>query len=486
MKPTNDLHELVQSLTKSEKRFFKLQSSLQSGEKNYVRIFDLLERMEVYDEEYVKEHFKGEVFLKHLPSEKNHLFKLILKALRSFHGEHSTSNLIKQELKNVEILFYKGLYLECKKALKRAKRMATDHEFFYYLFEIISWQKTLLEEDYENGDFSESIDDLSREEEEVLVRLRNLTEYQVLYGKVNAVFRLGGFTPSAVDEESIREMKNSLLISDETHAQSSRARCIRLYSLGFCAIAQNEIEKANHHFEQLLALFDECAWLKDDKAKRYLRTLGQYLTCKILLKDRQAAKQLYGRLEELAELPRFQSHDLHVFRTRMMKQLQIEMALFFDQSVNIEDLKSAIEEDSSYISKEFDMVFNYRLAMYEFANKNYQKAQKYVNYVINNAERDLRQDVYGHVRVLNVFIHLCLENHDLVDYALKSIIRFYSNRDRDHAAEVNFLKVLKQLNKKDRIERKDFIASGKLEEAFPAHKNMEDQLLFVTMKKGMN
>jgi len=58
MKPTHDLFDLVHSLTKSEKRFFKLQSSLQAGEKNYVRIFDLLEKMDHYDEEFVKESFK--------------------------------------------------------------------------------------------------------------------------------------------------------------------------------------------------------------------------------------------------------------------------------------------------------------------------------------------------------------------------------------------------------------------------------------------
>lgn len=44
MKPTNDLFDLIHALTKSEKRFFKLQSSLPNGEKNYVRLFDAIEK----------------------------------------------------------------------------------------------------------------------------------------------------------------------------------------------------------------------------------------------------------------------------------------------------------------------------------------------------------------------------------------------------------------------------------------------------------
>ena len=46
MKPSSELFDLISTLTKSEKRFFKMQSSLQSGDKNYVRLFDLVEKME--------------------------------------------------------------------------------------------------------------------------------------------------------------------------------------------------------------------------------------------------------------------------------------------------------------------------------------------------------------------------------------------------------------------------------------------------------
>ena len=75
MKPSTELFKLIKSLTKSEKRFFKLSSSLQSGEKNYLKIFDFIERQSSYDEEELKKTYEGETFIKHLPSEKNHLYK---------------------------------------------------------------------------------------------------------------------------------------------------------------------------------------------------------------------------------------------------------------------------------------------------------------------------------------------------------------------------------------------------------------------------
>ena len=81
MKPSTELFKLIKSLTKSEKRFFKLSSSLQSGDKNYLKIFDHIEKQDEYDEDAIKEVFAKETFIKHLPSEKNHLYKLILKSL---------------------------------------------------------------------------------------------------------------------------------------------------------------------------------------------------------------------------------------------------------------------------------------------------------------------------------------------------------------------------------------------------------------------
>ena len=137
MKPSTELYSLIKSLTKSEKRFFKLNSTLQAGEKNYLKIFDFIEKQKKYDEDDLKANFAKETFIKHLPSEKNHLYKLILKSLRSYYSDHSVSSQLKQEIKNVEILYRKALYKECNKLVLRAKTLAEEYEKFYYWFELL-------------------------------------------------------------------------------------------------------------------------------------------------------------------------------------------------------------------------------------------------------------------------------------------------------------------------------------------------------------
>ena len=127
MKPGTELFDLIRSLTKSEKRFFKLHSTLQSGTKNYMRLFEAIDRQKNYDEDELRRVFAGETFIRHLPSEKNHLYKLVLKALRAFHAEATVSGTLKIAIKNIEILYDKALYAEASRTLRRAKRIAKDN-----------------------------------------------------------------------------------------------------------------------------------------------------------------------------------------------------------------------------------------------------------------------------------------------------------------------------------------------------------------------
>ena len=166
-----------------------------------MKIFDFIERQSNYDEEELKSAFKDETFVKHLPSEKNHLYRLILKSLRVYYSEQSASSILKQELKNVEILYNKALYKECEKFVTRAKALARENEEFYYWYELIAWEKRLLEVAFEEGEFGVDLDELVKEEEDVIQRLRNLAEYQVIYSKINLIFRSGGFTRNEEPEE---------------------------------------------------------------------------------------------------------------------------------------------------------------------------------------------------------------------------------------------------------------------------------------------
>lgn len=449
MKPSRELFELVKSLTKSEKRFFKLTSSLQSGEKNYLKIFEAIDKQSEYDEEIIKAQFKGETFVKHFPSEKNHLYKLILKSLRAYHADNSVSSVLKQEIKNIEILYKKALFKECNKFLVRAKKLAITHEKFYYWFELLNWEKLLLEEAYEAGEFTRDIDELISEEQEVIEKLRNLAAYHVLYSKINFVFRSGGFVRSEEDRAIVEEISTHPLIKGRNTALSHRAATICYYIQGFCAMANRDLALSYEKFSRVKAILDENPMVKNDLPRRYVRTLNNILLNLIDLGKSKEAEALIKSMRALKKDQAFASTDIQVliFRSTYQGELKLYQSKGeFDSALPlVEDILAGFEMFDDKISKEQQIIFNYGIAYTYFGAGEYSKALFWNNKVLNDNEPNLRQDIYSYSRLFNLAIHYELENHDLMEYIIKSTMRYLNRRQRDYEIEVIILGFMKKL-----------------------------------------
>lgn len=449
MKPSTELFSLIKSLTKSEKRFFKLNSSLQAGDKNYLKIFDFIEKQNKYDEESLKEEFKDETFIQHLPSEKNHLYKLILKSLRAFYSEQSVSSILKQEIKNVEILYNKALYKECSKFVKRAKNLAGEYEKFYYYYELINWEKKLLEEAYESGVFDQNLDELIKEESEVVEKLRNLAEYQILYSRINYVFRSGGFTRNESERKIVNEIANNHLIKGKNTAISTRATTICYYIKGLCSASTRDYEDALINFRKAKSVMDRQPHIRDDIQQRYIHTLSFLLNCYIDTLDFKNADEI---LNELSELLKNKAYDSPDSRVRIFTSIYIGKLQLFNRQGNFKfalELVPEIEKNlldyEDKINKEKQILFNYNLGYTFFGVGEYKKALKYINEILNDNEKQLRQDIYSFSRIFNLIIHFELNNHDFIEYDIKSAARFLNKHEKDYEVENLFVTEMKNL-----------------------------------------
>lgn len=142
MKPSEDLHQLIRHMSMSEKRYFKIYSSRHviGYNNNYVQLFDAIDRQTEYDEEKIKNYFGKTTFVKHLPSEKHYLYNLILDGLNAFHKDRTFLTRYSNILMNIEILYNKGLFDQCRKLINKAKKDAYLLEKFSLLFLIIRWE----------------------------------------------------------------------------------------------------------------------------------------------------------------------------------------------------------------------------------------------------------------------------------------------------------------------------------------------------------
>lgn len=451
MKPSTELFNLIKSLSKSEKRFFKLSSSLQSGEKNYLKVFDYIEKQSSYDEEQLKKRFEKETFVKHLPSEKNHLYKLIMKSLRLYSSGQSIGGALAEDLKNIEILYNKALYKECNKFVARAKSTAKKHEKFYHWFELINWEKKLIDSAYESGEFSLNIDELVKEEEMVIAKLRNLAEYMVIYAKINLIFRSGGFTRSEKEQEIVEDIAKYHLINGKNTALSTKAASICYYIKGLCAATNRNYTDSYTFFNRTREILDDNPLIKIESAKRYVLTLFHLLRCYIDSGDYDKASEMISTIRELESKKDFKSTDIAV--QIFSKTYDQELILLHSQGkfVKSVELIPSIEKQHipllGKVSKEMETVLTYSKAYSYFGVGDFKTSLQYLNEVLNDNAQGLREDIYSFSRLVNLVIHYELGNYEFLEYEVRSTNRYLSRHERDYKIETVCIQHIRKLAK---------------------------------------
>ena len=123
------LFTLVHSLTKSEKRYFKLSSELQSGAKDYLLLFNVLDNYEIFNKELEKQIRNTFPGSKIEPARK-HLYKVIMRSLRLYEGEKNIEIKLMNLLQDSRILFSKGLIDLSLSQLNKIKALAKKQEKF--------------------------------------------------------------------------------------------------------------------------------------------------------------------------------------------------------------------------------------------------------------------------------------------------------------------------------------------------------------------
>jgi len=140
----DQLRRLIKSLTKSEKRNFKLFAKRvgSNADSKFVQLFDLIDAQETADDEalllQVADGQPGK-----LSNLKRHLYQQVLVSLRLVHINKQTDIQIRQQIDFARILYGKGHYLDALRLLERIRSLAEENNYDLLLLEILEFQKLI-------------------------------------------------------------------------------------------------------------------------------------------------------------------------------------------------------------------------------------------------------------------------------------------------------------------------------------------------------
>src|SRR5690606_31812970 len=142
---SEQLFTIIKSLSKAEKRNFRLYVQRLPSNENvqYVRLFDILDKADDYDEKAVLAKM-GNLGKAQFVNIKRHLYTQILKSLRLIF-EDIRSIKVREQIDFAHILYSKGLYLQAYKLLERVKESLPGSGHELLRLEVIEFEKFIEE-----------------------------------------------------------------------------------------------------------------------------------------------------------------------------------------------------------------------------------------------------------------------------------------------------------------------------------------------------
>jgi len=208
---------LIKSLTREEKRYFKMNSGFQlEKEKLYIEMFDAIDKMERYDEKTLLKYVDKNK--NKLSVSKNFLYNKILQSLRAYNERSSMDIELYNLVSDAQILMEKELFDSALKRLKKAKKLAIRYEKSLVFVEIVNLEMDIqtyiggkeTKEKYEEL-FGHASDTLQNYMQNLKLKKlnRTLLDYQVFRNEAKQIKR---YTPKIGDFETLHRASHKIKV----------------------------------------------------------------------------------------------------------------------------------------------------------------------------------------------------------------------------------------------------------------------------------
>jgi hypothetical protein len=454
MKTTDELFLLIKSLKQTEKRYFKIYASKHViGEKNnYVRLFEAIDKQKEYDEETIRKKFPNSNFLKQLHVAKNYLYKLILKSLRNYHSELSSVSEIKNVLRDVEILYEKALYKQCRKLLLKIKKAAYVHEDHLQILEIIKWDKKIINAEFHIGKHDKILEKVIEEEQVVLEKLGNTIDYWKLQSTMSKLIQKEGLPRNQDELEKFNKINDSPLLHNDAFALSFQSKLYFYNISADYSYVKGDLENDYKFSEKVLGLIESNFEKISGETHIYIEALHNYLIASNRIKKYDDFKEALKKLRNIPKNEFFgESEDalvrIFVFSYSMELKMYLNTGEFVKGVMLIPEIESGLDRFKGKINRVHEIVFYYNIAYMYMGAGEYNKSLSWLNKILNSTDIDVRQDILSFARILNLVIHYELGNDDVLEYTVKSTYRYLYARKRLYKFETILLNFIRKLPK---------------------------------------
>jgi len=446
---TDHLFKLIKTLTKSEKRNFKLYVNRIGGKENakFIQMFDVLDKQKEYEEGQICKKIPS-IKKSQVSNLKRHLYRQLLISLRLIHIQRNTDIEIREQLDFAKILYNKGLYLQSLKTLDRIKGIAKENHQDSLHLEIVEFEKYI-----EAGYITRSIENRADELAEEANRRTSVIETTSKLS--NLALRLYGLY---IKVGHIRNQKDAYIVWEffKSKMPDVDIKKLTFYEKIYyyqCYVWYNYILqdflKCFSNGLRWVDLFQENPKMISVDPSLYLRGYNNLLAALFYTNDHNKFKKYLTDFEKVTDRLKEELNTngkmlcFQYLQTHRINGHFIEGT--FNEGVElIPEIEAGLATYQHHMDQHRVLVFHYKIACLYFGSGKNSEALDYLNIIINSKVGNLREDIQCFARMLQLICHYELGNVDLLEYIIKSVYRFFAKMEDLNMVQSEVLKFLRK------------------------------------------
>lgn len=426
----DQLFRLIKSLTKAEKRNFKLYvKRIQKGEESikFLDLFEILDKQDAYSESQTLIGLKEKSKTKFANS-RRHLYQHLLTSLRLMHMSKEAGIQIREQIDYAHILYGKGFYLEALKLLDMAKRKARVNNLDLPHLETIEFEKKI-ESRHITRSSTERIEGLieeSRNRNQVISNTISLSNLKLF---LQRYFINSGHVKNEEERALVAKRFKSLLPLKEKNGASFFEKIYQYEAFYWYHYILLELEDCHMYAQNWVRLYEKRPKMIEEDVDMYLRGVHHLLTTSWFNQDWLRFDQTLSTLQSYVgqKLNQFNPNSQTLARFYLL-QWQLNHLLINKQyREGLQQIPKAletIEELKKILDPHKIFILYYKIACLYMGGGEPDRALTYLNDIINQRSGRLRKDIQCYARLLLVMAHYQLNNFELIESLLRSTGRF--------------------------------------------------------------
>lgn len=449
-KVVNDsLFDLIKSLSKSEKRQFKLYVGRLgvNEDAKFMTLFNILEKLESYDEEEILKN--KDLQKRQLSNLKAHLYKQILISLRLNPLHQNIRLQIREQLDFATILYHKGLYNQSLKILEKAKALAWINEEKNMAYEIVELEK-VIESQYITRSISNRADELT-------IEAKELSQLNVLTSKLSnlslqlyGIFLKKGYVKNDDEYQIITKYFNDRLPKFNIEKMGFREK-LWLYKthLWYSFLIQDFLSCYRYALKWTDLFFEHPTMILLNPVF-FIRGEQYLLEALFFIGDIQRFKEALQRFEETLQKEDFPSREnvqslAFLYRYSHKLNLHFMEGSFREGEALIAEVLEGIKTYEHKIDEHHIMIFYYKIACLYFGMGDNRKCIYYLDKIISNKSLEMREDLLCFSRILNLVAHYEAGDDYHLERLIKSTYKFLIKMEDLYQVQREMIKFLRRL-----------------------------------------